>query len=152
MKYLNAFLPRLFNLISTYNKTCAKNFPVWNDTYQTAFDKIKEIVVSRECLTVIDHTKLDTNKIFLTTDASDKCTGAVLSFGPTWELARPVAFDSSSLKDAELNYPVHEKELLSIMRAIKKWKHDLIGCPFFVYTDHKTLLNFATQRDLSRQK
>jgi hypothetical protein len=156
VKYLNAFLPRLAlqsSILSRLTtKECAKSFPPWNDTYQNAFDKIKEIVVSRECLTVIDHNKLDTNKIFLTTDASDRCTGAVLSFGPTWETARPVAFDSSSLRDAELNYPVHEKELLAVIRALKKWKYDLIGAPFFVYTDHKTLLNFATQKDLSRRQ
>ena len=100
-------------------------------------------------LTVIDHSKLDDNKIFVTTDASDRVTGAVLSFGPSWETARPVTFDSRTLKGAELNYPVHEKELLAVLHALRKWKVDLIGSPFFVYTDHKTLLNFHTQRDLS---
>ena len=129
-----------------------KNIPPWNEKYQTALDKIKQIVVSRECLTVIDHDKLKTHKIFVTTDASDRCTGAVLSFGTSWETARPVAFDSSTLKDAELNYPVHEKELLAVIRAIKKWKYDLLGSPFFVYIDHKTLLNFDTQKDLSRRQ
>ena len=123
VKYLNVFLPRLAiqsSILSQLTtKSCQTKFPPWNEKFQNAFDKIKQIVVSRECLTVIDHSKLDHNKIFVTTDASDKCTGAVLSFGPTWETARPVAFDSSSLKDAELNYPVHEKELLAIMRAIK---------------------------------
>ena len=156
VKYLNAFLPRLATQTSILSrlttKDCSKNFPAWNPTYQSAFDNIKQIVVSRECLTVIDHSTLDNNKIFVTTDASDRCTGAVLSFGPTWETARPVAFDSTTLKAAELNYPVHEKELLAIIRAIKKWKYDLIGTPFFVYTDHKTLLNFDTQKDLSRRQ
>jgi hypothetical protein len=110
------------------------------------------MVVSRECLTVVDHTALDKNKIFVTTDASDRCTGAVLSFGPTWETARPVAFDSCTLKGAELNYAVHEKEMLAIMRALRKWKVDLLGAEFFVYTDHKTLLNFHTQKNLSRRQ
>lgn len=54
-----------------------------------------------------------------------------------------------TFKSAELNYPVHEKELLAIIRALKKWHTDLIGFPFFIYTDHKTLQNFDTQRDLS---
>ena len=156
VRYLSAFLPHLAVQASVLSrlttKECIKNFPPWNETYQKAFDKIKEIVLSRECLTVIDHTKLDSNNIYVTTDASDRCTGAVLSFGPTWETARPVAFDSSTLKDAELNYPVHEKELLAIIRAVKKWKYDLIGTPFFVYTDHKTLLNFLTQKELSRRQ
>jgi hypothetical protein len=156
VRYLNAFLPRLAlhsSILSKLTtKECEKHFPPWTEIHQNAFDKIKEIVISRECLTVIDHQKLDTNKIFVTTDASDYSTGAVLSFGPTWESARPVAFDSCTLKDAELNYPVHEKELLAVMRALQKWKCDLLGSSFFVYTDHKTLLNFDTQKDLSRRQ
>lgn len=54
---------------------------------------------------MIDHNKLHENKIFVTTDASDVRSGALLSFGPTWETARPVAFDSMTFKGAELNYP-----------------------------------------------
>ena len=154
VRYLNAFLPRLAMqseiLSCLTTKECDRKFPTWTASFQTAFDKIKDIVISRECLTVIDHAQLDTNKIFITADASNTATGTVLSFGPTWETARPVAFDSKTLKDAELNYPVHEKELLALLRAIRKWKVDLLGSPFLVYTDHKTLLNFHTQRDLSR--
>ena len=130
-------------------KECEKCFPAWTETFQNAFEKIKEIVISRECLTIIDHKTLNHNKIFLMTDASERATGAVLSFGPTWESARPVAFDSRALRCAELNYAVHEKELLAIVRAIKKWHVDLLGSPFLVYTSHKMLLNFHTQRDLS---
>ena len=37
----------------------------------------------------------------------------------------------------------------TVIRALKKWKYNLIGCPFYVYTDHKTLLNFGMQKDLS---
>ena len=57
-----------------------------------------------------------------------------------------------TLKAAELNYPVHEKELLAVLRALRKWKVDLLGSEFLVYTDHKTLLNFNTQTNLSRRQ
>jgi hypothetical protein len=90
--------------------------------------------------------------VYVTCDASDWRTGAVLSFGPTWAMARPVAFDSMQLKGAERNYPVHKKELLAIIRALKKWRSDLLGMNFYVYTDHRTLENFDTQRDLSRRQ
>jgi RNase H-like domain found in reverse transcriptase len=40
------------------------------------------------------------------------------------------------LKGAEKNYPVHEKELLAIIRALKKWRSNLLGTHFYVYTDH----------------
>jgi RNase H-like domain found in reverse transcriptase/Integrase zinc binding domain len=75
-----------------------------------------------------------------------------LSFGETWETARPVAFDLVALKGAQANYPVHEKELLAIIRALTKWRTDLLGSPITIYTDHRTLENFDTQKDLSRRQ
>ena len=72
-------------------------------------------------MTTIDFGKMPEYKIFVTMDASDKCSGAVLSFGSSWETARPVTFDSMTFKGAELNYPVHEKELLAVIRVLKKW-------------------------------
>lgn len=54
----------------------------------------------------------------MTTDTSDFQSGAVLSFGKTWETACPVAFDSITFKGAKLNYPMHEKEMLAIIRAL----------------------------------
>jgi len=40
--------------------------------------------------------------------------------------------------------------MLAIIRALTKWRVDLLGVPFLIYTDHKTLEDFHTQRDLSR--
>ena len=125
VRYVAAFLPSLADhtgvLTELTMKDSEKNFPQWTPRYQVAFDAIKMIVTSRECLTTIDFAKMPDYKIFVTTDASDKCSGGVLSFGATWETARPVAFDSMTFKGAELNYPVHEKELLAVIRALKKW-------------------------------
>ncbi len=56
------------------------------------------------------------------------------------------------LKGAQLHYPVHEKELLGIIRALKKWRADLLGNQFEVFTDHRTLENFQTQKALSRRQ
>ncbi len=124
----------------------------WTEEHQSAFDSLKRLVVSSDCLTVIDHMNPGENKIFVTTDASDRRTGAVLSWGPTWETAWPVVYDSMQLKGAQLHYPVHEKELLAIVRALKKWRADLLGNQFEVFTDHRTLENFQTQKALSRRQ
>jgi hypothetical protein len=156
VRYIAAFLPNLADhariLTPLTTKDAQRNFPAWTDEHEAAFVGIKALVVSRECLTSIDHTDPGEKKIFVTCDASDWRTGAVLSFGETWETARPVAFESAQLNAAEKNYPIHEKELLSIVRALKKWRADLLGGPIFVYTDHRTLQNFETQRDLSRRQ
>ena len=82
------------------------------------------------------------NRIFVTCDSSDWRTGAVLSYGLTWETAHPVAFDSVALKDAQLNYPIHKKKLLAIIHILQKWCSDLLGAPITIYTDHCMLENF----------
>jgi hypothetical protein len=133
-------------------KSSESEWPGWTEQHQEAFDAIKRLVVSRDCLTTIDHDNLGDNKIFVTCDASDWRVGAMLSVGPTPQTARPIAFDSMQLRDAQLNYPVHEKELLAIVRALKKWRIELLGTPFTVYTDHCTLEKFLTQCELSRRQ
>ena len=156
VRYLAEHLPDLakfttvLNLLTT--KAAEMAFPDWSQQHQEAFDGIKRLVTSPICLTTINHDELGENKIFLTTDASDFRTGVVLSWGPDWKSARPVAFDSAPLRDAKLNYPVHEKELLAIIRALHKWRIELLGAPVTVYTDHRTLQNFTSQCNLSRHQ
>ena len=154
-RYIAAFLPALAEHTSVLTplttKECDREFPEWKPEHQKAFQAIKDLVTSTECLTVIDYEDT-TKKIFVTTDASDRRTGAVLSFGETWETARPVAYDSYQLNDAEKNYPVHEKELLAIVKALKKWRTSLLGTHFQVLTDHRTLEYFQSQKDMSRRQ
>jgi RNase H-like domain found in reverse transcriptase len=97
-------------------KECDKKFPGWKTWHQDAFDRIKRLVTSTECLTTIDHRLFPDYKIFVTTDASDTGSGTILSFGKTYDTTCPVAYDSCSFKGVKLNYPVHEKELLAIIR------------------------------------
>ena len=135
VRYLAIFLPKLakFTVIldDLTRKECDKNFPGWKPQHQAAFEAIKRLVVSTDCLTTIDQRLMPGHKIFVTTDdASDTGLGAILSFGPTYDTTHPVTYDSRSFKGAELNYSVHEKELLAIIRALGKWRTDLLGFHF----------------------
>jgi hypothetical protein len=134
------------------HKECNTFFPSCTAEHHMAFQGIKLLVVSRDCLTTINHHNPGNNLIFVTCDASQQRTGALLSFGPTWEMARPVAFKSRQLHGAELHYPVHEQEMLAIIRALKKWRVDLLGSPFVIYMDHQTLQNFEMQKELSKRQ
>lgn len=154
VRYLAISLPKLTDhtalLTPLTNKAIGKEPVNWLPAHQQAFEAIKSLVLSRECLMVIDHENPGDNCIFVTTDASDFGTGAVLSFGPTWETSRPVAYESKQLNAAEKNYATHDKEMLAIVRALHKWRTDLLGSEFEVFTDHKTLEYFSKQRDLIR--
>ena len=54
----------------------------------------------------------------LETDASDFAIGATITQPGTDGKPRPVAYYSRKLIDAELNYKIHDKELLAIVSAL----------------------------------
>ncbi|PSR75064.1 hypothetical protein PHLCEN_2v9343 [Hermanssonia centrifuga] len=47
---------------------------------------------------------------------------------------------------------IHEKELLAIIQALRKWCVDLLGIPFTVFSEHRTLENFTEQKHLSQRQ
>ena len=62
-----------------------------------------------------------------------------------------IAFHSQTFTPPELNYDVHNKELLAIFEAFKIWHHYLKGSltPVDVVTDHKNLEYFSTTKLLT---
>ena len=154
VRYIANFLPHLADQTAVLTPLTKKEynsaFPTWTAEHQAAFDAIKEVALSSDWLATIQHDS--PGNVYLTTDASDLGTGAMLSIGETWETSRPVAFDSKQFNAAQQNYPVHDKEMLAIVRATDKWDYHLIGRPFFIYTDHRTLEYFNTQKKLNRRQ
>jgi len=63
----------------------------------------------------------------------------------------PVTFHSCTFTMAELNYNIHDKELLAIFEAFKIWQHYLEGLayPIDVVTNHKNLEYFPTTKVLT---
>src|ERR1700683_4199185 len=94
--YISWFLPKLadFTCILTplTTKEARRNFPPWTAEHQMAYNTIKALVVSRECLTTIDHTNLGDNKVFVTCDASEWRTDDALSGCTSWILDRTCPF------------------------------------------------------------
>ena len=58
---------------------------------------------------------------------------------------------SKALNEVERNYEVHDKEMLTIMRALGEWRQYLQGArqPFEIWTDHKNLEYFMIARKLN---
>jgi len=63
-----------------------------------------------------------------------------------------IAFHSRAFSSTELNYNIHDKELLAIFEAFKKWHHYLEETitPVKVFTDHKNMAYFCESKALSR--
>ena len=56
---------------------------------------------------------------------------------------------SRKLNPAEQNYPTHEREMLALVHAMKKWKHYLQGPKVLAYTDNVALRYWRTAQNLS---
>ncbi|MBW0552334.1 hypothetical protein O181_092049 [Austropuccinia psidii MF-1] len=82
-------------------------------------------------------------------DASYYALGAVLS-QVNDSGKHPIAFDSHKLLPAELNYEIHDKELLGIVWALKRWRAFLLSVynPFKVLKDHSSLQYFMSSKVL----
>ena len=66
----------------------------------------------------------------------------------------PVAYRSKKFSGPELNYDVHDKELLAIVDAFEEWRAYLEGSryPIVIYSDYKNLSYFTTTKKLNRQQ
>ena len=67
--------------------------------------------------------------------------GAILS-----QNDKPVTFFSEALKGSMLALSTYEKEMFAIVKAIRKWHPYLLGKPFIVRTDQKSLKYLMEQR------
>jgi hypothetical protein len=65
---------------------------------------------------------------------------------------RPLPFESQPLKGRDLHNPIYEKEMMSILHALKQWRPYLIGSHFKVKTDHDSLKYFLEQRLSSEEQ
>ncbi|MBW0495848.1 hypothetical protein O181_035563 [Austropuccinia psidii MF-1] len=86
----------------------------------------------------------------LETDASDYSLGAVLH-QVNDSGKHPIEFDSCKLLPAELNYEIHDKELLGIVLALKSWRDFLLSLSnsFEVLTYHSSLQYFMSSKALN---
>ena len=85
------------------------------------------------------------------TDTLDYALTTILSIVNENNEVHPVAFYSCTFTAAELNYDIHDKELLAIFKAFKIWQHYLEGpaYPIDVIINHKNLEYFSTTKILT---
>ena len=146
--YYRRFIRDFARISAPLSELTKKGVPFeWGGDQENSFQNLKDAVKSAPVLQLADPAK----PYIVTCDASDVGIGAVLEQesenGP-----HPVAFASRKLSGAERNYPVHERELLAIVYALKEWRPYLHGSRFVIKTDHHPLRYLDTQTNLSKRQ
>ena len=121
----------------------------WSDECGRAFEELKQRFTSAPIMRHYDP-KLP---CIIECDAADFAIGAVRL--PEFEgPLHPVAFHSRKMNKHEINYKIHDKELLAITAACKEWRRYLEGTrhKISVYTDHRGLEWFTLNKPLNRRQ
>ena len=147
VKQLQAFIG-LCNYYSRFIKDFAAKFaPLylllkknsvfkWGEEQQACFDLMKSLFKNLHVLKIFDSEK----ETLLETDSSGYGLAAVLMQregpGKMW---RPIEFASRSLNSSEKNYSNLEREALSVIFGITKFRKYLLGLSFTIHNDQQPL-------------
>ena len=124
----------------------------WGEAQEAAFLKITILFTSGKT-PIVRHYDLN-RPALVETDTSDFAIAGVLSQKFEDRKLHPVSFISRKLLQAELNYDVYDKEMLTIVFSLQKWRYFLQGAKHktIVYSDHQNLTYFKTAVSLKRRQ
>ena len=122
----------------------------WECKQRKAFEKLGKKFI----LAPILASSNPEGKIILKTNASDQALRSCLNQPGAEGQLHPVAYRPKKFFGPELNYDVHDKELLAIVDAFEEWQAYLEGSkhPIMIYSDHKNLSYFTTTKKLNQQQ
>ena len=77
-------------------------------------------------------------------DASNYVVGAVLT-----QHGHRMAYHSETLSDVFCKYPTYDKEMYSIVKAYRQWRHYILGKEIVIHTDHKATTIHSNPRQIA---
>lgn len=113
----------------------------WTEDCQHAFEMLKRKLTEQPVLKLADMGK----GFVLHTDASGYAIGAVLAQEDD-DGEHVVAYASRTLRGAEVNYGITDKECLAVVWAVSHFHVYLHGNPFEVVTDHAALTSMIEKQ------
>ncbi|KAL0537580.1 hypothetical protein IC582_026561 [Cucumis melo] len=142
--YYRRFVENFSRIATPLTQLTRKGAPfVWSKACEDSFQNLKQKLVTAPVLTVPD----GSGSFVIYSDASKKGLGCVLM-----QQGKVVAYASRQLKSHEQNYPTHDLELAAVVFALKIWRHYLYGEKIQIFTDHKSLKYFFTQKELNMRQ
>ena len=131
--------------------TCKDTPFTFSDKERGAFNTLKVAFTKAPVLQYPDQDR----EFWLETDASEFAVGGVLSVKGDDNDFHPVAYMAhESMTPPERNYPIHDKEMLAIIKATECWRHYLEATPyaFKIHMDHNNLTYFMRSQNLSKRQ
>ena len=136
--YLRKFIPNFAQKMSPlYDLLKRESTWRWGDLEEKAFGDLKSVLSSTD---VLAHYSLS-EELILQTDASGQGLGAVMLQPDSQGDLCPIAYASRVLGPSEKNYSQIEREALSIVFGVQKFRQYLLGRHFKLNTDHKPLVS-----------
>ncbi|GBG61249.1 hypothetical protein CBR_g19781 [Chara braunii] len=133
--YYRKFVPKFSIIARPLSRLTSKNVSyAWNEECTTAFEALKEALVSHPVLRIADP-KLT---FVVTTDASLYGIGAVMQQDDGDGLC-PLEYYSKRMPSHKVVASTYMRELYALREALDHWKHYLLGRHFKVFSDHETL-------------
>lgn len=147
--YCRPFLPKfatiaapLFNLLKGESKRSVKTIKWYKDSSQSFYTLKGALLKSTE------RPQPDLSQPFiLTTDASDKGIGAILSQRTKYGNEKMISAFSKTLDKSQMNYGITDRGLLAVVKAVDHYRPYLLGKKFLLKTDHKALTYLWTAKD-----
>ena len=137
LSYYRKFVPNFAAISAPLSSLTRKGLPdkvQWTDECADAFKKIQFILSHKPVLILPDFNI----PFVLRTDASDHGIGGCLLQERDGVL-HPIMYASRKLLDREIKYSVIERECLSILWSVSKFRRYLEGTRFVIESDHRPL-------------
>jgi hypothetical protein len=116
---------------------------VWTIECEESFHQLKHLLTNEPVLKIANP-----NKHFMVCiDAYKEGLRGVLM-----QEGHVIYYESRKLNEHEINYVTHDLELVSIVHALKIWRHYLLGRIFVLMTDHSGLRYVFDQPKLNARK
>ncbi|WVZ90816.1 hypothetical protein U9M48_037078 [Paspalum notatum var. saurae] len=142
--YYRRFIKDFSKIAKPMTRLTRKNAKfAWSPKCEEAFGMLKKLLTTKTVLAQPDITK----PFDVYCDAS---VAASVVF--SMQEGRVIAYASRQPRKHEVNYPIHDLELLALVYAPKKWRHYLLGNTCHIYTDHKSLKYIFTQPELNMRQ
>ena len=137
--YYRRFVKGYGEIAAPLTRLLQNNAFKWDEEASVAFERLKRAMTTIPVLALPDWSL----PFIIETDASGVGLGAVIS-----QNGHPIGFFSQKLSPRAQLKSIYERELMTVVLSVQKWRHYLLGRKFTIISDQKALKFLLEQREV----